>query len=179
MNSKKIISKIGDMLFYIFILLCIILTVSISKNNNPGQGPSIFGYRMYTVLTGSMSPTMDKGSLLIVKEVNPSEIQTEDVITFGNNNNNSVTTHRVKEIINEENIKFITQGDANNMLDPEPVDGNLLVGKVIFNVPYLGATLEYIRANIKLVLGLLVFIMVITSLPNKSKIVKNESSSIN
>lgn len=95
-----------------------------------------------------------------------------------NNNDKSVTTHRVKEISNEDGIKFTTQGDANNTVDPEKVDGNLLVGKVVYHIPFLGATLEYIKSNIKIVLGGLILIMIITSIPNKHKN-KKEANSIN
>lgn len=179
MEIKKISSKAFDILFNIFIILCICLTIYISKNTAQGEAPTLFGYKFYTVLTESMSPTMDKGSLLVVKEVKPEQIKVEDVITFGNSNNKSVTTHRVKQISNEEGVKFTTQGDANNSVDPEKVDGSFLVGKVINHVPFLGATLEYIKSNIKLILGGLILIMVITSFPNKSKNKKEEVNSLN
>ena len=169
MQIKKTLSIVWDVIFYIFIIGAIVLTISISKTHSPGEGPSVFGYRFYTVLTGSMSPTIKEGYLTIVKEVKPSQIQVDDVITFGNDANNSVTTHRVKEVDNTDGIKFTTQGDANGTVDPSPVNGDLLVGKVIFYVPLLGATLEFIRENIKLVLGILVVIIVITLLPSRKK----------
>ena len=169
MKIKRILSISWDVVFYTFIIISLALTISLSKTHNPGEGPSVFGYRFYTVLTGSMSPTIGKGYLTIVKEVEPSEIEVEDVITFGNTSNSSVTTHRVKEIDNTDGIKFITQGDANNTIDPSPVDGSLLVGKVIYYIPMLGATLEVIRENIKLVVGFLVIITTIGVLPSKSK----------
>ena len=178
MDVKKTINKTFDILFYIFLLACICLTINISKNTKQGEPPTLFGYKFYTVLTGSMSPTMNRGSLLVVKETQPKDIKVEDVITFGNNNDKSVTTHRVKEISNEDGIKFTTQGDANNTVDPEKVDGNLLVGKVVYHIPFLGATLEYIKSNIKIVLGGLILIMIITSIPNKPKN-KEEANSVN
>lgn len=178
MKLKKIVNLTSDIVFYIFLISCICLTIHISKNTKQGEPPTLFGYKFYTVLTGSMSPTMDRGSLLVVKETQPQDIKVEDVITFGNNNNTSVTTHRVKEISNEDGIKFTTQGDANNTVDPEKVDESLLVGKVVYHIPFLGATLEYIKSNIKIVLGGLILIMVITSVSNKPKN-KEEANSIN
>lgn len=169
MNLKKILSITWDIVFYVFLICTIILTISIGKNNNPGEGPSILGYKLFSVLSESMSPTMDKGSLLIVKELDAQDIKVNDVITFRNGSSQTLTTHRVKEILNSDKVSFITQGDANNVADAQPVDGNLIVGKVMFSTPYLGATLEFIRENIKFVLGALFLIVIITSMPSKSK----------
>ena len=169
MNLKRILNTTWDIVFYIFLICTIILTISIGKNNNLGEGPSILGYKLLNVLSESMSPTMDKGSLLIVKELNAQDIKVNDVITFKNGSSQTLTTHRVKEILKDDKVSFITQGDANNVVDAQAVDENLLVGKVIFSVPYLGATLEFIRENIKFVIGALFLIVIIISLPSNSK----------
>lgn len=169
MSIKRILSITWDVLFYAFIIISLGLTISLSRAHNPGEGPSVFGYKFYTVLTGSMSPTIGKGYLTIVKEVDPSEIKVDDVITFGNTSNNSVTTHRVKEIDSSNGIKFITKGDANNTIDPAPVEAKLLVGKVVSYIPMLGATLEVIRENIKLAVIFLVVITFLGVLPDKVK----------
>lgn len=169
MKVKSILSMIWNIIFYSFVVIILVLTVSLSKTENPGQGPSIFGYKFYTVLTGSMSPTIGKGYLTIVKESEPNEIKVNDVITFGNSSNNNVTTHRVKEIDSKDGIKFITQGDANSTIDPSPVDSKYLVGKVIYYIPFLGATFEFIRANIKIVVGFLLIITIMGLLPSKNK----------
>ncbi|RDY27419.1 signal peptidase I [Romboutsia weinsteinii] len=180
MDIKKVLNIAWDIIFYTFLIGSIVLTISISKTHNPGEGPSVFGYKFYTVLTESMSPTMNKGSLLIVKESKKQDIKVDDAITFFNEARTSVTTHRVKEVSNiDGKIKFTTQGDANNTVDPEQVDGDLLVGKVVFHVPFIGAMLEVIRENIKLVLGGLFLIIIITSIPNKHRKDKRKASSIN
>lgn len=168
MNLKKVLSVTWDIVFYVFLICTIILTISICKNKNSEEGPSILGYKLFSVLSESMSPTMDKGSLLIVKEANAQDIEVNDVITF-RNSSQTLTTHRVKQILKGDKVSFVTQGDANNVVDAQPIDENLLVGKVIFNTPYLGATLEFIRENIKFVLGALFLIIIITLLPSKSK----------
>ena len=163
------LKKIGDVIFYIFIIICIVSTISIGKTKANGGGVSIFGYRLYTVLTESMSPTMNKGSLLLVKETDPTTIQKEDVITYAGNDGYSVTTHRVKDVHNESNLEFTTQGDANNDVDPERVSSERVVGKVIGHVPLIGATMEFIKSNINLLLGFLVVITIIGVIPKTSK----------
>ncbi len=41
----------------------------------------MLGYQMYTVLSGSMSPAIETGSIAVVKPVAPESIQVGDVIT--------------------------------------------------------------------------------------------------
>ena len=167
MKVKRLLSITWDIVFYTFIMISLVITISLSRTQNPGDGPSILGYKFYTVLTGSMSPTIGKGYLTIVEEVESSDIKVNDVITFKNTSGHSVTTHRVKEIDTSDGIKFITQGDANNAVDPLPIDGNMVVGKVVNYIPLLGAIFEVIRENLKFIMSILVVIIVIGILPSK------------
>ncbi|MDU2197010.1 MAG: signal peptidase I [Peptostreptococcaceae bacterium] len=163
MSIKRFFNYVWNIIFYIFLISVIIITVISAKGNSQNEAVSIFGYRFYTVLTGSMSPTMGKGTLVLVKETPTAEIQKEDVITFYDSSRTSVTTHRVKEVLHEDGVKFITQGDANNSVDPKPLDSELVVGKVIFHIPIIGATMQFIKSNIKLVLAILVMLIIMTS----------------
>jgi signal peptidase I len=94
---------------------------------------------MYVVLSGSMNPTFDTGSLVFVKPTDPSAIAEGDIITFSSSGDASrLTTHRVVGINRENEINFITRGDANNVNDPNPVPAENLVGRVTGSVPYIG-----------------------------------------
>ena len=47
--------------------------------------------------------------------------------------------HRVIEIREIEGAtSFITQGDANNAPDPEPVMSGNMIGKLVFKIPKIG-----------------------------------------
>ena len=97
-----------------------------------------------------MSPTININDLVIVKEVKPEEIEVNDIITFGSTNSDNITTHRVKEIINENNaIKYVTQGDANNVEDPSPVQSDVLIGKVVKRLPGREGPLYQNRARLE------------------------------
>lgn len=99
--------------------------------------PKLFGYHIYGVLTGSMTPAYSVGSVVYVQACDPEEIQVGDVITFQTGTNTEyVMTHRVAEI-DVANRAFVTKGDANNALDSEPVMWERLIGKVVFSVPGL------------------------------------------
>lgn len=144
MKIKKILKYMGNIVFYIMVVCLVVLSIStIKEKQNHGKN-NISGYGVYRVLTGSMSPTIKQGSLVIVKETNPQDIKPSDVITFGSDSGN-LTTHRVVQVENNKNIEFVTKGDANNVIDPMKVSSDNLVGKVVFHIPIVGAFIGFIQ----------------------------------
>ncbi|EGT3607074.1 signal peptidase I [Clostridium perfringens] len=154
---KGSIKILCNILFYAFLIIFIAFLILGFIANKSECGVSIGGYRVYDILTGSMSPTINPGNLVVVKEISPNEVKINDVITFKSDITNNVTTHRAIKIINNNGeIKFITKGDANNTQDPIPLSERLLIGKVIFQIPYLGGILRSLQNNkIILVFGFL------------------------
>lgn len=165
---KKTVKIIGNSIVYLLIAL-ILISALVSKTSDSKKSPELFGYSVYSVLTGSMEPTMKTGSIVVVKNIPVNDIEKDDVITFRSNNTSNITTHRVSNIINEDGLKFITKGDANNAEDPLPVNSNLVIGKVIFNIPFLGKALIFIRKNLLLIIAVLVIAMAVGSKVNNSR----------
>lgn len=127
--------SIGIIVLSIFILLTVIMT----KNN---ESPSFMGYSFFRVLTGSMEPTIPTDSFILVKKVDSEQIEKGDIISFyatDSSFESAVVTHRVKEIIKEEeNYYFITQGDANNVVDSSYVYKENVVGVVVGHSLWVG-----------------------------------------
>lgn len=157
MKNNKALKIAGNILFYT-ILICLLSTSFIMvKSVKDGVQPKILGNRFFTVLTGSMEPSIMTGDLIISKEVSPKEIHPGDVITFGSLNSNNITTHRVRRVITEDGKKsYVTQGDANNVEDPNPVPEEVLIGKVVKVIPKLGSIMSWMKSNLVLVIGGLV-----------------------
>lgn len=113
-----------------FILLVIAGVMLISKINIPGA------FQTFLVQSGSMSPTIKTGDLIMVKPMN--NYIPGDVITFNNSKNQKVT-HRIVNIKTENNVqKIFTKGDANKVLDDGYIYSNQVIGKVNYQIPYLG-----------------------------------------
>ncbi|MGV3220034.1 signal peptidase I [Clostridium baratii] len=168
-NSKSKLIK--NIISYIVIAIVFIFMV-ISILSNIG----LFGYKFYDVLTGSMSPTINPGSLIIVKEIDDSEVKEGDIITFKGTSTSNLTTHRVVEVIEKNNnIKFQTKGDANDVLDPMLVDGNLLVGKVVFNVPYMGKVMSFINQYRVIIVILIIAYLCFGTFYKGAKAIKNKN----
>lgn len=160
---KNIISYIVMSIVFIFMVISIL--------SNFG----LFGYKFYDILTGSMSPTINPGSLIIVKEIDSNEIKEGDIITFKGSSTSDLTTHRVVEVIEKDNnIKFQTKGDANDVLDPMLVDEGLLVGKVIFNIPYMGKGMSFINKYRVIIVILIIAYLCFGTFYKGAKAIKNK-----
>ena len=101
--------------------------------------PKLLGYATYDVISGSMEPVIPVGSLVLVKEADPKEIEEGDIIAFSSKDDRDVViTHRVMEN-DKENEFFITKGDANDRQDKDPASYDRLVGRVVRHFPKMGS----------------------------------------
>lgn len=170
MNDNSKSKLIKNIISYIVIAIVFLFMV-ISILSNFG----LFGYKFYDVLTGSMSPTINPGSLIIVKEIDDSEVKEGDVITFKGSSTSNLTTHRVVEVIDKDNnIKFQTKGDANDVLDPMLVDEGLLVGKVILDIPYIGKVMSFINKYRLIIVILIIVYLCFGTFYKEAKTIKNK-----
>lgn len=107
-----------------------------------GEAPSIFGYSLFRVVTGSMEPQIPVDSLILVKREEASTLQVGDVISFYSRDPSllgEVNTHRIVEIHeNEGSLSFTTKGDANNIVDRYDTREEDLLGKVVFSSASIG-----------------------------------------
>lgn len=101
----------------------------------------IFKYQPIAVLSGSMSPTFNRGDAVVVRKLNAQEknnLKKGDVIQFVSGT--KYVIHRINDISNDEygNKLFITKGDHNNTVDADKVHLDDIKGKVAFIVPFIG-----------------------------------------
>ena len=85
----------------------------------------ILGYSVFSAETGRMSPTIEKGDIVIVN-LKEQPLQEKDIITY--KNENAIITHRIEKI-DEDTI--IAKRDNNNTEDKEKVRKNQVLGKII------------------------------------------------
>ncbi|PSJ94312.1 signal peptidase I [Brevibacillus fortis] len=134
----------------LFLVLIIALSGFLFASKMNGGKTTLFGSEIMVVLSGSMAPTFDTGSIVAVKPVNFGDIKQGDIVTFKNEDDLTIT-HRVVEVTGQG---LITRGDANNGNDTMPVTQDRLIGQVEFYVPLLGYLIEFIRSKV----GMLVFL---------------------
>lgn len=96
----------------------------------------LFGVHPTLVSGVSMEPALQAGDVVITSDVPAESIVVGDVVRF--RQGGSYILHRVIQIEHlEDDLTFITKGDANNTVDA-PVLGGELEGKVVFTVPKIG-----------------------------------------
>ena len=111
--------------------------------------------KILTVMSGSMEPKIHVGSLVFVKPV--SQYNIGDVVTRKTDDPGVTITHRIisKEEVAGKSV-FQTKGDANNAEDSEKTAQERIVGKVFFNIPYLGFPIGYAKTTKGLILIIII-----------------------
>jgi len=132
---KKIISTIISVIEWIICLILVVLVLLTAFQKFSNQG-NFFGYRIYTIASGSMIPTYNIGDTLLIKEMPASEINVGDAVTYqgeASGVDGMIITHQVVEVGIDENGKyyFHTKGIANNIEDPIVYEDQVL-GKVVY-----------------------------------------------
>lgn len=115
----------------------------------------------YVVLSGSMEPEISPGDSVVVKSVDPAELERGDVVTFTRSGESTPVTHRVVEVVDEDGeLAFRTKGDNNDDADPAPVSADRVTGEVWFAIPYVGHVVMF--ANTQTGLAVLVGLPVVS-----------------
>ena len=110
--------------------------------------PLALGMHHYVILTGSMTGTYDRGSIVFDRAVPTDQLRVGDAITYSpppGMSQHSRVTHRIFRIRRDgDGLRiFKTKGDANTVADawwfrlPLPAQD-----KVVFHLPYAGFVLE-------------------------------------
>lgn len=157
MNHKKrmsISSLIEILLCIIFVPIIIINVILIvSSYTHPNEMPSVFGIKPAIVLSGSMEPDIKIGDLIFIHKTDPSQLNEGDVICYIASE--KAITHRIINITTSENgeIRYVTQGDANNTPDQLAVSVDQIEG--IWNggrIQGLGNLILYMQTTTGMIL---------------------------
>jgi len=106
--------------------------------------PSLFGFDRYVITGGSMTGTIDKGSVVFEKPTSLADLEVGDIITYlppADAGTGSLVTHRIIKMEPAEGggVLFTTKGDFNPQ--PDPWHFKLIDQKqpvVQASVPYVG-----------------------------------------
>jgi len=152
---KRIVNIVVDILV-VLILMVSILVVMLSLTTESSGVPNIFGIAPLSVQTQSMEDTINPGDLILctLTEIDD-EFQKDDIVTFPIeiNGESVLNTHRIVEVVEDNNITYYrTQGD-NKETNPEP-DTDLQTSSTIVakytgtKIPGLGNVLSFIRTQL-------------------------------
>jgi len=113
------------------------------------------GFRLLVVSSGSMTPTLNVGDIVLVRPVDLERASNGDIIAFSNGLN--VIIHRVVGVDSSGEC-LVTRGDANSVNDPLWACRDTIIGKAMFKIPYLGYPIllfiEYIGGVLETLLSI-------------------------
>jgi len=176
-SGYRVFSLIKKLFIYLLAIGIIVAAIMFAADHSPNK--SFFGYRYYTVLTPSMSPTYKTGDMVFVKLQNASDINVGDVITFNpSSSSDAYLTHRVTQKL--ENYDgtgvtcFRTKGDANDTEDAMLIDQARVIGSVKFSIPKLGYIVRFVQLRWYLVAALIILLWIFFRLLNMYLAPKSE-----
>jgi signal peptidase len=102
--------------------------------------PSALGLNSFSILSGSMEPTLNVGDLVVDRRIQPLDVRPGDIVTFRDPDDDTrLLTHRVLQYrVSGSRAYIVTKGDANHGVERWSIrlDGGL--GRVEFRIPKLG-----------------------------------------
>lgn len=145
---KKFVGIIVNIGFILALALAVLVVFFMVQEKFTGGTSRIGGFRMYIVLSGSMEPLLHTGSMVFVNPVAAETVLENDIITFiSPDDRDKLITHRVVSINRDEQMSFVTRGDANDVNDSMSVPAADIIGKVSFDIPYIGYLMSFARTK--------------------------------
>ena len=152
---KKALNIIKTTLVWLVVLLAVSMmiftVISVTTFNRNDR--DLFGFKMYIVNSDSMAATdFNAGSLILVKEVDPSTLKEGDIITFMSQDTDSfgeTITHKIRKVTTdaEGNPGFVTYGTTTGVDDETIVTYPYVLGKYKSHIPGLGTFFNFLKTT--------------------------------
>lgn len=118
---------------------------------------SLLGYRALTIRSGSMTPTIQVGDVVVDTSVSPLTVRPGQIVTFRDPAiGQQLVTHRVVSLHRAGKVvDFVTKGDANLVTEhwSVPVSGH--VGRKVLLIPSVGRVVAALSAKVVRVVALI------------------------
>ncbi|VEU80626.1 S26 family signal peptidase [Haploplasma axanthum] len=176
-NGSKIISVIGNVIFYTFILVLLLFSIVNLSAKKEDDVPTLFGRGFVTVLSDSMNgdkkDSFKEGALVFVKDLNDDDkknLKVGDVVVFWGQlsiDDPKLQAHIIHRIIKIEGNNITTQGDSlRNANTTETNDISRIKALATGHVEGLGKPINYLRTSTGFALFILLplFILLIVQI---------------
>lgn len=115
---KKVFKWTTEIIAVVLVVFLLGLIISVFVQKGQGKEPSVFGLRIYYIVTDSMEPNIKVGDIILCKNFNGGEtaLTEGDVVTFIEDSGalkGQPITHRIVKAPYEENgrLYIVTKGD--------------------------------------------------------------------
>jgi len=176
-RSLRVFSTVVTVLVSVVAALAIVLAVA-SRMSPNGQA-TVFGHPVMSMLSGSMTGTINIGDFIVDDPVTAAQsqhLQVGQIVTFREvAGSTTLITHRIVAVkVVDGAVNYITKGDANNAPDAALRPASDVVGLYRFAIPrggYILAALHQPRVILMLLVSVLLFFLVgpLFRIANKGK----------
>lgn len=150
--------RVSGILFYL-VLIAVVAGVFNFMDRKGGGPKTLFGYSVLHILTESMQSEIPKGSLVLIRMIDPNTVKIGDDITYMVSDDTSIT-HKVIGIYEnheDSGMRFFeTMGVDNDAPDKELVAASNVLGKVVGHVPHVGRITSFVSGNALMLFVILV-----------------------
>lgn len=128
-----------------------------------GGTPTAFGFSMFRVSSGSMTPELEVGDVIITREFDTTTVKKGDIITYKSESGamkDKLVTHRVVKgpYKKGKNLYVVTKGDA-NFSEDDPIKTTQIQSRFLTKVSFLKFIYNIFvtPAGLLIIIGLIIF----------------------
>lgn len=163
---SRTINLIKNIICWMLVVILVLTLIVFFISRINGSTPSVFGYSIYRVSSGSMEPELMVGDVILGKEVSDAtEIKAGDIVTYKGSGGMSgeLITHEVIVAPTMEDGKLMlqTQGVANDIPD-EPIEADRVVSVMVMKLPFMNKFYNFFLSpwGLLIIIGLIILVFI-------------------
>lgn len=166
---------------FVFILIAVYVGITLALT----YIPFLQVYNTYTIRTDSMEPVLMVGDVVFIENIDPKDVQVDDIIAFyidvTNDGEDDVIIHYIDEIIqhDENTLVFKSRPEVSNLQDRWTIEETDIIGVYKYKIDDIGKILLFLNSWIGRIVLLvdivLVWIIVDLVFPKKTKEILKET----
>ncbi len=173
----------GVLTVLVVILLVLAVALAVLVKTGPAGESVILGHPVFSVRSGSMTPTFDTGDLIIDRTVTPTEatkLHKGQIISFRADSPITggvpvIISHRIYAVtlslgaLGAPQVMYTTKGDANNSPDANPVAPGAVLGVYQARIPYGGYVLSALHQPITFILLIMIPVVYLVAVETRRR----------
>ena len=158
-NFRKVLNVLSTVL--LLAATAVVVFVFVLRIN--GAKPKMFGYYVFNVASDSMTPMLEVGDVILVKECGGEDIHKGDVITYhgasGELAGKDITHKVIEEPVKDSGgtVRIQTQGIKQGSIKDPVITGGQVIGKYVCTLKIL----SFVFGVFKQWYGLLIFLAIV------------------
>ncbi|MDO5718695.1 MAG: hypothetical protein Q4P34_06910 [Tissierellia bacterium] len=166
---SRLLGCLGNMIFVLFIALMAFIIIINGISFLKGKEPTIFGYKMYVIGEDSMDPTLKRNDAIIVKEVDPRELEVGDLITYTSKNEKDTITGWVSEIYDNDRFEIKKKMNSDESV---VINGIAVIGVATHRIANMGDFIDFIShplgIGLVVIVGIIIYVIMWAISRNKN-----------